>query len=76
MFVYSGTGSFIVDVASGIATPFNFVQGYGPPVWMGYSLASVNRGHILQFAVGGDEQPVSGRVGDIQPELPIRKTQK
>jgi hypothetical protein len=34
LFVYSGTGSFIVDAASSEATPFSFVQGYGPVVWL------------------------------------------
>jgi Tol biopolymer transport system component len=34
VFVYSGTGSFIVDVASSEMTRLNFVQGYGPVVWL------------------------------------------
>jgi hypothetical protein len=34
VFVYSGTGSFIVDVASGAVSPLSFVQGYGPAVWL------------------------------------------
>src|SRR6185369_16249170 len=33
VFVYSGTGSFIVEVATGTVTPLQFVQGYGPTVW-------------------------------------------
>jgi hypothetical protein len=34
LFVYSGTGSFVVDAATGEVTPFAFVQGYGPTVWL------------------------------------------
>jgi WD40-like Beta Propeller Repeat len=34
LFVYSGTGSFLVDVASGSLTPLLFVQGYGPVIWL------------------------------------------
>jgi hypothetical protein len=34
LFVYSGTGSFIVEAASGEITPLKFVQGYGPVVWL------------------------------------------
>ena len=34
LFVYSGTGSFIVDLASGGLTRLNFVQGYGPVIWL------------------------------------------
>jgi hypothetical protein len=34
LFVYSGTGSYLVEVASGAVTPFNFVQGYGTVVWL------------------------------------------
>ncbi len=34
LFVYSGTGSYIVDVRSGALTPLQFVQGYGPTVWL------------------------------------------
>jgi Tol biopolymer transport system component len=34
VFVYSGTGSFVVEVASGAVTPLQFVQGYGPTVWL------------------------------------------
>ncbi len=34
LFVYSGTGSYIVDSASGAVTPYSFVQGYGPVVWL------------------------------------------
>jgi hypothetical protein len=34
VFVYSGTGSFIADIASGELTPLSFVQGYGPIVWL------------------------------------------
>ena len=34
LFVYSGTGSFIVDAGSGAVTPLPFVQGYGPTVWL------------------------------------------
>ena len=34
LFVYSGVGSAIVDVASGAVSPLKFVQGYGPVVWL------------------------------------------
>ena len=34
LFVYSGTGSFILDANSSEVTPLNFVQGYGPVVWL------------------------------------------
>jgi len=34
LFVYSGTGSFILETASSEVTPLNFVQGYGPIVWL------------------------------------------
>ncbi len=34
LFVYSGTGSYMVEVASGALTPYSFVQGYGPLVWL------------------------------------------
>ena len=34
LFVYSGTGSFIVDVAGGAVESLQFVQGYGPTVWL------------------------------------------
>ena len=34
LFVYSGTGSFIVDASSGELTPLSFVKGYGPIVWL------------------------------------------
>jgi Tol biopolymer transport system component len=34
LFVYSGTGSFILDVATNAVTPLSFVQGYGPVVWV------------------------------------------
>jgi Tol biopolymer transport system component len=34
IFVYSGTGSYVVDVSSGAVTPLSFVQGYGPAVWL------------------------------------------
>jgi Tol biopolymer transport system component len=34
LFVYSGTGSFTIDVATGAVTPLTFVQGYGPVVWL------------------------------------------
>jgi len=34
LFVYSGTGSFVVDVQSGEVTPLTFVKGYGPTVWL------------------------------------------
>jgi len=34
LFIYSGTGSYIVDAASGQLTPLKFVQGYGPVVWL------------------------------------------
>jgi Tol biopolymer transport system component len=34
LFVYSGTGSFIVDASSGDLTPFSFVKGYGPIIWL------------------------------------------
>ena len=34
LFVYSGTGSFIVAPASGELTPLAFVKGYGPVVWL------------------------------------------
>ena len=34
LFIYSGTGSYMVEVASGAVTPYSFVQGYGPVVWL------------------------------------------
>ena len=34
LFVYSGTGSFIIDQASGATTALPYVQGYGPTVWL------------------------------------------
>ncbi|MGI9149085.1 MAG: TolB family protein [Chloroflexota bacterium] len=34
LFVYGGTGSFVVDAASGGLTPLKFVAGYGPIVWL------------------------------------------
>jgi hypothetical protein len=34
LFVYSGTGSYIVDAATGELTPLKFVQGYGPALWL------------------------------------------
>jgi Tol biopolymer transport system component len=34
LFVYSGTGSYIVDAQSGEVTPYAFVKGYGPTVWL------------------------------------------
>jgi Tol biopolymer transport system component len=34
VFVYSGTGSFIVDVVSGEVTQLSFVKGYGPTIWL------------------------------------------
>jgi WD40 repeat protein len=34
LFVYSGTGSYIVDAQRGDLTPLAFVKGYGPSVWL------------------------------------------
>jgi hypothetical protein len=34
LFVYSGTGSFIVDAATGALTPLSYVTGYGPVAWV------------------------------------------
>jgi Tol biopolymer transport system component len=34
LFVYSGTGSFIVDANTGELTPLSYVKGYGPIVWL------------------------------------------
>jgi hypothetical protein len=34
LFVYSGTGSFILDATSGAITPLTFVQGYGQVAWV------------------------------------------
>jgi Tol biopolymer transport system component len=34
LFVYSGTGSFIVEATTGAITPLKFVQGYGPVIWL------------------------------------------
>lgn len=34
LFVYSGTGSFIVDARTGDLAPLSFVKGYGPVVWL------------------------------------------
>ncbi len=34
LFVYSGTGSFVVDAHTGGLAPLPFVQGYGPTVWL------------------------------------------
>jgi Tol biopolymer transport system component len=34
LFVYSGTGSYLIDVATGELTPLAFVKGYGPTVWL------------------------------------------
>jgi len=37
LFIYSGTGSYIVEPDSGAVTPLKFVQGYGPVVWLATS---------------------------------------
>jgi hypothetical protein len=34
LFIYSGTGSYVVEAATGTVTPYSFVQGYGPVVWL------------------------------------------
>jgi hypothetical protein len=34
LFIYSGTGSYVVDAMSGAVTTFSFVQGYGSVVWL------------------------------------------
>ena len=34
VFVYSGTGSFVLAAGSGEVTPLAFVQGYGPVAWV------------------------------------------
>jgi dipeptidyl aminopeptidase/acylaminoacyl peptidase len=34
LFVYSGTGSFIVEAATGNVTALQFVQGFGPTAWL------------------------------------------
>jgi Tol biopolymer transport system component len=34
LFVYSGTGSFIINASTGDVTSLNFVKGYGPTVWL------------------------------------------
>ena len=34
LFVYGGTGSFVVDAASGDATPLTCVSGYGTTAWL------------------------------------------
>jgi len=34
LFVYSGTGSLIVEAGGGEPTPLGFVKGYGPMVWL------------------------------------------
>jgi len=34
LFVYGGTGSFIVDAASGAVTPLSFLSGYGSTSWV------------------------------------------
>jgi Tol biopolymer transport system component len=34
LFVYSGTGSYIVEASGGEPTPLGFVKGYGPVVWL------------------------------------------
>jgi Tol biopolymer transport system component len=34
LFIYSGTGSYIVDAQTGEVTPYAFVKGYGPTVWL------------------------------------------
>jgi Tol biopolymer transport system component len=34
LFVYSGTGSFIVELNSGVVIPLQYVVGYGPTVWV------------------------------------------
>lgn len=34
LFVYSGTGSFLVELSGGTATSLPYVQGYGPLVWV------------------------------------------
>jgi hypothetical protein len=34
LFVYGGTGSFIVETATGNVTSLSFVQGYGPVSWL------------------------------------------
>jgi Tol biopolymer transport system component len=37
LFVYSGTGSYIVDLAGGDPSSLPFVKGYGPVVWLASS---------------------------------------
>jgi hypothetical protein len=34
LFVYSGTGSYLIETATGTLTPLTFVQGYGPVAWV------------------------------------------
>jgi len=34
LFVYSGTGSYVVEAQTGEVTPLAFVKGYGPTVWL------------------------------------------
>jgi hypothetical protein len=34
LFVYSGTGSYLIEALTGTVTPFTFVQGYGPVAWV------------------------------------------
>jgi Tol biopolymer transport system component len=35
LFVYGGTGSFVVDASTGEVTPVPFVAGYGAAAWLG-----------------------------------------
>ena len=34
LFVYSGTGSAVVDLATGETTPLTYITGYGPTAWL------------------------------------------
>jgi hypothetical protein len=34
LFVYGGTGSFLVDASTGAATQLGFVSGYGATSWL------------------------------------------
>jgi Tol biopolymer transport system component len=34
LFVYSGTGSYVVEAVGGEVSPLAFVKGYGPTVWL------------------------------------------
>ena len=57
LFVYSGTGSFIVDAGGRRAvTPLGFVQGYGPVVWVGTEHVACSAWHNARDVHDADDR--------------------